>query len=920
MSLWSYFQASGAGGAGGEAPSGADTVEKLCHRLESSTLIDDRRDALRAIKSLSKKFRLEVGTQAMRLLCDVLEKDRSDPDLCSYSLESLLNIVSCDPQEEAEPGQAELCSQFAEIFVKQSANVHLVLECIDETDSRVRVPALRALAALLESQTKATQEHILTFPQGCGRLIDVLTDQREYVRNLGILLLVHLTRTNTNIQKIIVFEDAFPRLLEIISAEGCSHGGVVVEDCLRILLNLLRSNPPNQTLFRENSYIAQLPVFFEDADSGDEGGAGGSDAEGWSTQRVTNVLQMLSVIRVLVSPQNASQNTRASQRAILQCGLLARLTAILMASGVPAEVLAETINTVAECIRGYEEAQKFLAAVEAPANPPRPAIVVLLISMVNEKQPFPLRLAVLYAFQSYLFRNPDGQAAVVSTLLPASAEATSSITAGQLLCAGLFSSDSHTAWLAAVSLLHAVHGNSVQKEQLLRVQLATGLGSPPVSLLQHCANLLTTNPSARCKLGLLQLLGGWLTQCPLVTKAFLNCASNVNQALAELQGSDHTEEEGLVKALYAYLLGACFLAGHTDLMALVERRVFVKSLKSPQPPSQPSLDYEFSRMFKSAEPEIARALGATGGSGGSGTGGLAQQFTEHEAVVTQYKDLIKEQDSRYRELKTRFDALQAGSEQLTREKASLEETVRSLRDQNTVLKAAASGRSGLAPAVASVAASASTASSSMPSGLDQVGQQTSDSSSSLVQQLRDQLAARETELSHLRAELDTVRKSSPSPAAAGSSGGSVVEAATAYFPDDYDQVKLENAQYRERIAELEEQVAEVAKLSALRDSLQRRIDELLVIEAERDQLRSELAQQQQPEDTQELKQQLDELTSERDNLKSENEDLLVLLSDQDSKLEALREQVKSLGGKVDEEDDEPVDLEEGSDGAEYEDN
>uniref|UniRef100_A0A1I8F3H4 Uso1_p115_head domain-containing protein n=1 Tax=Macrostomum lignano TaxID=282301 RepID=A0A1I8F3H4_9PLAT len=866
MSLWSYFQASGAGGAGGEAPSGADTVEKLCHRLESSTLIDDRRDALRAIKSLSKKFRLEVGTQAMRLLCDVLEKDRSDPDLCSYSLESLLNIVSCDPQEEAEPGQAELCSQFAEIFVKQSANVHLVLECIDETDSRVRVPALRALAALLESQTKATQEHILTFPQGCGRLIDVLTDQREYVRNLGILLLVHLTRTNTNIQKIIVFEDAFPRLLEIISAEGCSHGGVVVEDCLRILLNLLRSNPPNQTLFRENSYIAQLPVFFEDADSGDEGGAGGSDAEGWSTQRVTNVLQMLSVIRVLVSPQNASQNTRASQRAILQCGLLARLTAILMASGVPAEVLAETINTVV--------ASAFAATRRRRSE---------------RKAAVPLRLAVLYAFQSYLFRNPDGQAAVVSTLLPASAEATSSITAGQLLCAGLFSSDSHTAWLAAVSLLHAVHGNSVQKEQLLRVQLATGLGSPPVSLLQHCANLLTTNPSARCKLGLLQLLGRWLTQCPLVTKAFLNCASNVNQALAELQGSPTTQKrKALVKALYAYLLGACFLAGHTRTSwPLVERRVFVKSLKSPQPPSQPSLDYEFSRMFKSAEPENCQ---------GSGRNGRLWWVRDRRTRTAVHRARSR-----------------PGSEQLTREKASLEETVRSLRDQNTVLKAAASGRSGLAPAVASVAASASTASSSMPSGLDQVGQQTSDSSSSLVQQLRDQLAARETELSHLRAELDTVRKSSPSPAAAGSSGGSVVEAATAYFPDDYDQVKLENAQYRERIAELEEQVAEVAKLSALRDSLQRRIDELL--------LRSELAQQQQPEDTQELKQQLDELTSERDNLKSENEDLLVFgLATKNSKLEALREQVKSLGGKVDEEDDEPVDLEEGSDGAEYEDN
>lgn len=48
----------------------------------------------------------------------------------------------------------------------------------------------------------------------------------------------------------------------------------------------------------------------------------------------------------------------------------------------------------------------------------RPAIVVLLMSMVNEKQPFVLRCAVLYCFQCYLFRNQQGQAAVVQTLLP----------------------------------------------------------------------------------------------------------------------------------------------------------------------------------------------------------------------------------------------------------------------------------------------------------------------------------------------------------------------------------------------------------------------------------------------------------------------------------------------------------------------
>lgn len=53
------------------------------------------------------------------------------------------------------------------------------------------------------------------------------------------------------------------------------------------------------------------------------------------------------------------------------CGLLQALCNILMASGVPADVLTETINTVAEVIRGNSNNQEFLAGVMAPSNPPR---------------------------------------------------------------------------------------------------------------------------------------------------------------------------------------------------------------------------------------------------------------------------------------------------------------------------------------------------------------------------------------------------------------------------------------------------------------------------------------------------------------------------------------------------------------------
>jgi len=104
------------------------------------------------------------------------------------------------------------------------------------------------------------------------------------------------------------------------------------------------------------------------------------------------------------------------------CGLLDSLCDSLMASGVPADVLTETVCAVAEVIRGNSENQTQLGDVMAPSTPPRPALVVLLMSMVNEKQPLALRCAVLYCYQCFLHRNQDGQAQLAQTLLPSSSE------------------------------------------------------------------------------------------------------------------------------------------------------------------------------------------------------------------------------------------------------------------------------------------------------------------------------------------------------------------------------------------------------------------------------------------------------------------------------------------------------------------
>jgi len=69
-------------------------VERLVDRVRSSTLLDDRRDACRALKALSRKYRIEVGAQGMDALCQVLEMDRRDCEIVGYALDTLCNITS----------------------------------------------------------------------------------------------------------------------------------------------------------------------------------------------------------------------------------------------------------------------------------------------------------------------------------------------------------------------------------------------------------------------------------------------------------------------------------------------------------------------------------------------------------------------------------------------------------------------------------------------------------------------------------------------------------------------------------------------------------------------------------------------------------------------------------------------------------
>lgn len=131
----------------------------------------------------------------------------------------------------------------------------------------------------------------------------------------ALLLLNQLTKGHANIQKIVAFENAFERILDIIVEEGASDGGIVVEDCLLLLLNLLKNNASNQNFFKEGSYIQRMTPFFDLDDAHASG-----HQTGWSAQKVTNIHLMLQLVRTMVSPSNPQNQTVACQKVMNQCG------------------------------------------------------------------------------------------------------------------------------------------------------------------------------------------------------------------------------------------------------------------------------------------------------------------------------------------------------------------------------------------------------------------------------------------------------------------------------------------------------------------------------------------------------------------------------------------------------------------------
>ncbi|RLN55632.1 hypothetical protein BBJ29_008459 [Phytophthora kernoviae] len=134
------------------------------------------------------------------------------------------------------------------------------LTLLQDPSPWIRGPAIALVRALQEVQPKSFAHAVLECKEGLRRLLEVVEDKREHIRDAALSVLGQLTGRDKNAQQFLAFEEGFARLFQIIEVEGLTENGAspastVTADCLQIVNNMVRDNLMTQTLFLEMAYL-----------------------------------------------------------------------------------------------------------------------------------------------------------------------------------------------------------------------------------------------------------------------------------------------------------------------------------------------------------------------------------------------------------------------------------------------------------------------------------------------------------------------------------------------------------------------------------------------------------------------------------------------------------------------------------------
>ncbi|KAI1341674.1 p115 like vesicle tethering protein [Xylariaceae sp. FL0016] len=590
--------------------SAGDTIAVLSGRLTSATLLEDRRAAILGLRSFAKDYPASVASGALRSLIESLSKDGEDVDTVKVVVETLLLLFS--PNQDSPEASVEIALWLADEFTMRQENITLLLNFLETTDFYSRLYSLQLLSAIHSARPEKTEETISLAPLGIPRLVAVLDERREAIRNEALTLLTYLTPSSPLIQQAVAYQNAFERVFAIMEAEGSlSEGDRIVEDCLILLANLLRLNPSNQSLFRESGCVPQLAGLLENTYLRKED----EMAEWAQEQRNRNIYALLAVIRLFLV--SGAVGTSQNQAAFWQHGVLYHALQLAFSHGTEMSIRAEALTTCADTIRGHSKLQENFAqlqvpsVLDTPASPPAngqngkangiPTIYVIdglldLSLSLPSNQAFDLRVSACQCIKAYFFNHPEVRMHFLRRAIEGHASGVDE-TANVLttLLRPLDSSasiDPYRYWFAASIMFHLIYENAEGKALAMSVTEGDAdSGEEVVTSIQTItAHLVTATSRAddeRISIGYLMLLIGWLFEDIDGVNDFLGEGSNL-QALAQ-EVVRHPSDSVIVQGLCAMILGVVYEFStkdspipratlHSVLMSRVGREKYIDAL------------------------------------------------------------------------------------------------------------------------------------------------------------------------------------------------------------------------------------------------------------------------------------------------------------------------------------------------------
>ncbi|KAK4115599.1 hypothetical protein N656DRAFT_702818 [Canariomyces notabilis] len=570
----------------------SETIPVLSGRLSTATLLEDRRAAILGLRSFAKQYPASVASGALRSLIGSLSRDGEDVDTVKVVLETLLMLFTPDP--DSPEASEEIALWVADEFTQRHENIALLLDFLggDRTDFYSRLYSLQLLSAILSARTERTEECIVNTNEGIPRIVAVLEDPREAIRDEAIGLLTDLTPTSVVIQNLVTLEKGFAPIFEIIAKEGGLAGGArVVEDCLILLANLLRLNTLNQTMFRDMGFVAETGRLLRDAY---KGGEDGEEVAQWvEVQRNRNVYAMLAVIRLFLVPGAAAtaMNQETFLGDIVAGGrvrarggpVLENTLQIAFSHTAELPIKCEALLACADMIRGNSKVQERFAALQVPspldlpaANGRRaqtngiPKVFVVdglleLVFAVNSLQEFDLRMAACTCLKAYFYKHAQIRMhfldhAVRSHNMKAG-DFTNALSILLQPNPEPITTDPYRYWFAAVIMLHLVHDNPETKALAMSVTEGDEeSGEEVVTSIQtitaHLLSSVTKSEDPRISIGYLMLLLCWLFEDLDGVNDFLGEFTNL-QGLIQA-AIENPNGDVIVQGLSAMLAGVVY--------------------------------------------------------------------------------------------------------------------------------------------------------------------------------------------------------------------------------------------------------------------------------------------------------------------------------------------------------------------------